>query len=603
MATKTVKRPSQGNELILGATVDDDEQNILQDDGDSDDKEVEEIMMLNLYNFDDDKMQNCRYILTSPRSLEACARHDIKPTELLYKSLSEVEIQCKEADPNLSYSQIYTNYRDMEAERRRKLKLCREERERMMWQENETIATDVVDPPHEEIKESGRTGKVLRKYSNDELERIVSEFRRESLPHSEQDVPQMIVKKHSKPKSKKQPARNRNSKVIKNRKKKLESINIGVPEKDRKIIELMLNRHREEEESDRVRRLANLNWEQQRLALDEKMAMNLNRKKEEIRESNRARLAAQEQQKAKVDYENEVQRKFKIEKIQEKDAKLAAITSAKQKLLEQQIQLKILQDQSKKKNQEYNLKVEEEYRNAKAIQNHLRNLRIEENARINRQIRSREDQLRIGANNLKSELEHDKKKYDNEMKTREDQHYLQNSIELKHLRADTNYKRQQQIKAEEMRAEIMKMQKQFRKQQETAKLMTEEHDEWLKHLQLEEDLKLEKAETIAALVKEEKRFRAKEQREARQAGQKLNMKKIKKQEELKQRYTTAQAMSKDRKRQQIAAAKEENLSKLRDTARATSLMRYKVKEMTAKSSFDKMSAIPKQYASIEGRHW
>lgn len=44
---------------------------------------------MNLYNFDKVDALNCPYVLTSPRSLEACANLGIKPVELLSKSFEE----------------------------------------------------------------------------------------------------------------------------------------------------------------------------------------------------------------------------------------------------------------------------------------------------------------------------------------------------------------------------------------------------------------------------------------------------------------------------------------------------------------------------------
>lgn len=45
--------------------------------------------VLHLYNFDVPEAEGSRYVLTSPRSLEACSRLHIKPVQLLPKPFSE----------------------------------------------------------------------------------------------------------------------------------------------------------------------------------------------------------------------------------------------------------------------------------------------------------------------------------------------------------------------------------------------------------------------------------------------------------------------------------------------------------------------------------
>jgi len=46
-------------------------------------------VVLDLYNFDSSEAEGSKYVLTSPRSLEACSRLKIKPVELLQKSHAE----------------------------------------------------------------------------------------------------------------------------------------------------------------------------------------------------------------------------------------------------------------------------------------------------------------------------------------------------------------------------------------------------------------------------------------------------------------------------------------------------------------------------------
>ena len=58
-------------------------------------------------------------------------------------------------------------------------------------------------------------------------------------------------------------------------------------------MELMVNRHRQEKENDRIKRLADLSWEQRKQNLYETEKLKLNQKKDEIKANNRVRLATQ----------------------------------------------------------------------------------------------------------------------------------------------------------------------------------------------------------------------------------------------------------------------------------------------------------------------
>ncbi|KAM4013088.1 coiled-coil domain-containing protein 177 [Anomaloglossus baeobatrachus] len=98
-------------------------------------REHSPMLHLDLYNFECTEAEGSRYVLTSPRSLEACARCMVKPVELLSRSLSDL---VKEA-PGRSMRVATGLCEVYEIERQRKLKVCREERERIIRQEKRRI--------------------------------------------------------------------------------------------------------------------------------------------------------------------------------------------------------------------------------------------------------------------------------------------------------------------------------------------------------------------------------------------------------------------------------------------------------------------------------
>ncbi|KAM9294664.1 coiled-coil domain-containing protein 177 [Gastrophryne carolinensis] len=98
-------------------------------------REHSPMLHLDLYNFECQEAEGSRYVLTSPRSLEACARCMVKPVELLSRSLSDLirEAPGRSMRVATGLCEVY------EIERQRKIKMCREERERIIRQEKRRI--------------------------------------------------------------------------------------------------------------------------------------------------------------------------------------------------------------------------------------------------------------------------------------------------------------------------------------------------------------------------------------------------------------------------------------------------------------------------------
>ncbi|XP_061552674.1 coiled-coil domain-containing protein 177 [Phycodurus eques] len=96
---------------------------------------------LDLYNFDSPAAEGSRYVLTSPRSLEACARCGVKPVELLSRPLSDF---AREA-PGRSMRVATGLFEVYERDRHAKLRHCREERERIVREEKRRVMQAAVN--------------------------------------------------------------------------------------------------------------------------------------------------------------------------------------------------------------------------------------------------------------------------------------------------------------------------------------------------------------------------------------------------------------------------------------------------------------------------
>ncbi|CAH8853823.1 unnamed protein product [Trichobilharzia szidati] len=90
--------------------------------------------VIDLENFEDPRFTDSKYVLTSPRSLEACSRLRIPPVDLLYKSRAEFLERFKKLPAN----KIDELYIKSEEQRRDKLSKVRLERRRLLRLEDST---------------------------------------------------------------------------------------------------------------------------------------------------------------------------------------------------------------------------------------------------------------------------------------------------------------------------------------------------------------------------------------------------------------------------------------------------------------------------------
>ncbi|XP_037801082.1 coiled-coil domain-containing protein 177-like [Penaeus monodon] len=117
---------------------------------------------LDLYNYDLPQHESCPYILTSPRSLEACKRLGIKPVELLQKSREEYQA----AHPGTSLEEAVVAFHRQERNRLKRLREARELRDRLLLAEERRArqeasgasGADTAEPPAGESSEEGEKG-------------------------------------------------------------------------------------------------------------------------------------------------------------------------------------------------------------------------------------------------------------------------------------------------------------------------------------------------------------------------------------------------------------------------------------------------------------
>lgn len=136
------RKCSPVSERILDSSSNDDWETLFESSATDKGKTQTSKADLDLYNFEEPTAQLSRYVLTSPRSLEACGRFGIKPVELLHKSLEEFVEEFRSLyDTDYPLHAVQQVFQEHERQRLRKLKLCREERERIIRERSSESVT------------------------------------------------------------------------------------------------------------------------------------------------------------------------------------------------------------------------------------------------------------------------------------------------------------------------------------------------------------------------------------------------------------------------------------------------------------------------------
>lgn len=213
-------------------------------------------LLLDLTNFEDGR--DSRYVLTSPRSLEACARLGVRPVDLLYKSYGVM----RDENPTASSQEVSELYEANEMERLRKVRQCRELRKKLLESD-----CNHVDPLHQDHVKIVTASQNPRNHRNttispnhwDYLDLTTSPSRRD--PHNDTTSP---TKGHrgegEMPRSLSHG--NLNHLEIHHLTRKVEKeLKVSVPDRDKKIAALMLLRHQEEETSKQRKLHAQQAWE------------------------------------------------------------------------------------------------------------------------------------------------------------------------------------------------------------------------------------------------------------------------------------------------------------------------------------------------------
>ncbi|XP_071754030.2 uncharacterized protein LOC139910604 [Centroberyx gerrardi] len=554
------------------------------------------VLHLDLNNFDTTEAEESQYILTSPRSLESCARLGVKPVELLIKSLSEFISERHD----MPFEAVTVMHQSYEKERRRLLKMCREEREMIIKAAGgrrpgskklsalETVlelASPISDSKLREDHAVHETtgsipygdqcfkGKSVSRSScsaagNREPDRsTVCSFSLGDLTHSPATEMQL----------------QRLTKSIK------KEMSVTVSERDRKIAALMLVKHQEEQarlklsqQEEQERQEARRREEAQRAQTEKRRAKKLKQSMRRWQEELEARRRLREHQ------ERELAGLREQEALLQED-RWRRLTEEQEAQRRGKIEAARKEAEVRKHYQERLLRYKEELEKREIEKERWVALEKEQKARRSKVSQERRERKRLQQGNRRELLRHILLKQQVERQVEEEEALVRSSLEQKLHRSWEKQAQAAEARLRELQERAAREEEQIHRAQLRAELQSYQQ---LTHKQLLVQLSQRRTERAAQHASAQHRVRAQQARQHNQDRQLCHQKlrdRVQREEEAKRVVREGYIMMKEHRRERLQRQREQIQEEAHRAARASFHMRERVRQYTHRRTFDQMA--------------
>ncbi|XP_048862808.1 coiled-coil domain-containing protein 177 [Brienomyrus brachyistius] len=572
------------------------------------------MLNLDVNNFDSKYTESSRYVLTSPRPLESCARLGIRPVELLYKSLSEFVEEQRDA-PMASVTVLYDAY---EKERRRRVGLCRNERKKVVEGDGSksSCKNPFLETPEQTTKRPSSESKIEKAGVGGTSVVDKSQLMKEQDPSnlgtwrgtSSADLKNQCLSteswgasSHEKLTSSFSLGEQMDSMLVSRKLDRLTSdirkkTSIAVPQKDLKIAALMLLKHKEEqlwqariqkegqlrERTQRQEALQRARVEQQQCKARERNArlwqVALDARRMRRKEAQQARQRKQEETLNKERWRQlaEEQQAQKQQRLEGNRREAQNRKRYQERLLEEQ-----RQQEQHGREQESQLALDRELRASRSKQ-----------ARESRQRR------RIQLENQQQRLRHLLLKREVEQATQVQELQRRSGLEKKLRHFEENHAQRLQAREQELRGQAVRGEEFSRKarlragwreaQQELHRQLLAQLGEW----------RMERAAELVRVQRSEQTQKTRRTNAQREHVHRVLREQLLQEEEALQRRREGNLISKERRWQRLHREREAALEAARRIARASSNMRERIKEAAHSRTFDQMALEAQLTASL-----
>lgn len=599
---------------------------------------------INLFNFEDPKFEDSKYVLTSPRSLEACARVGVKPVNLLYKPLSDFQEELLPQD--IPLRTIYNVYDEHEHDRQRKLRLCRNERNKIeiappskksakkgsgksqvtrtrsarspsaRGQLTRTLSDEGLNKSKSSLQRSRTawsTSVGHKRVTPNELNHRMSELHEESmklrnelLSRKERPKSARAAKKSSSLRRSKSASNlslstssllNKssirearpieNSKLRKTLSKSQDLSNITATPRDQRILELMMMKGEGEISANRDRFVADLAWEEQRKLEEEVKVRTEMKRRQMLAEENRIRDMKKKQM--------DKRRKKEEEKWKESVNKsLQSSMHGWERRSQTQLRMRDLQLSEKKEKEDLRKRLQETNKTfLSRDEEEMRDLiRMKSESDLRSASQKKENRLlqetmrKLLEDRSKREL-FEQRQRELEKLTEEEEEGLRASINKKHIHASYNHQQAIERREKELNLSRMEREKKSLQAQLAQQKLEEEMEEWRSSITDHRKMAEEHASEIVARKMEVKVKQAKEVREEKEQHLREKLKQIEKEERLRKREVEDDILLKEQRARSLELDKSVTIQKCREVAHQSQVLRNSLREKYGGESFDK----------------
>uniref|UniRef100_UPI00398E9413 coiled-coil domain-containing protein 177 n=1 Tax=Pristiophorus japonicus TaxID=55135 RepID=UPI00398E9413 len=579
---------------------------------------------LDLDNFNSAEAEGSRYVLTSPRSLEACARCGVKPVELLHRSINEL---AKDA-PARSMRVATGLYEVYEKERRRKLRECREERERIIREERRRICAPVRNSlPSSPAPRTKKTQALdlnrSKSHSMESLQKkkdsnsnvtssdsgASSSFSGDTCKdrsrwlkvsprgkavtgiHSTMGKSLSLGDLCHSPQTTKKVAR-----IVKEMRKKGHG---EVSERDRKIAALMLAKHQEETMMSHQSYRAHMEWETHRRREAMRREMEERDRQRALRQCQKMWESRLEARRTKLSQEQKEMTILKQQQSMVQEEKWRLVADSQEQQRKGKLENAKLEAQEKKVRQEELLQAKElEVKIDLEFKDQLLHQKLTL-AKQKKVVKEEQQVKEKKLANMVEKLKHEAalKEISREMEM--EKKMLRKSLDQRLARSQENYEQLMEKRNRELKDRASREELQIQRARIAAEQHEKEHKEHLEALARAAERKLQHAAQVAQEKINQISRKAIQSRIEKERVHRLNKIKLEEDEEYKRREIQHSIAKKLEKSERIFRERQVALENSRSLARASFQIRDKVRVEINTRTFDKMALEAELHAHLD----
>ncbi|XP_055492172.1 coiled-coil domain-containing protein 177 isoform X1 [Leucoraja erinacea] len=574
--------------------------------------------IVHLGNLESPRAARGRYVLTSPRSLRACARCGRRPIQLLPRAPADWAREFPREPPR----SLQRRCRQHERERRRWLRECREERERIIEEEKtrrtpmptfvkldaQKLTSESGFPNSHALHEGERSSRgpladdkstssgwsASRQGNKEPEDRKVSAHLRRRV--SKDFVVGHFRKDTNLGDLRQSPATARKlDKLVSEIRRES---NVIIPERDRKIAALMLVKHQEEQDRLELRLKAQQFWDKlkraERLA---EMKKETERQKGLINSIGRWKKE-QETRHSKIQHDVKQMAELREQDVIWKENKWRMLAEnqklkKKEKLDQAKCEAEIRKSQQKQlQKQSEAVKQDTKEQEVQVSQAKL------SNAAQKRLLKEMSNQNRIKTENEHEKLRHTILKNEIDTLTKTEELMVRMSLERKLLTFKENHRQLVEERKRSLKEKVIREENQILQAKLKADKLEQEQKERKEALAEISDLKIEQAQKTLLKRVQSKVLQTQRSRSEKERIHQQIKKKVEEEEEEYRQAMKATIERKDRRSQEILKVKETIIEESRQAARAAFQMRERVREHINSRSFDQMAMEAELWASL-----